>query len=397
MSATTRTRASRRDGAVRRTAGREGRLLRSADGTTTGRSSTYAWMFAVVAVLNLLGLLMVLSASSVSSLDDYKSPWYVFQRQFLWLGLGTLALILVLRIDYHRWRRCIGLLLVASGGMMALVLVPGVGVGANGATRWLGYGPLTIQPSELAKLAVIVFAADLLARRADRAYDWRLTLKPVMVVFGVFAVLLMLQPNLGTTIIMAAIVLAMLFVAGVPGKPLGVTIGLLAAGATFFAFAEPYRFRRLMAFRDPWADPLNTGFQTIQSQVGLANGGLVGTGLGEGRAKWGFLPEAHTDFIFAIIGEELGLLGALTVVALFVGLGLLGVRTALRAPDRFGMLLAAGITTWILVQAFVNIGAVVGVLPITGVPLPFVSSGGSSLLFTMAATGLLLNIARQAR
>jgi cell division protein FtsW len=244
---------------------------------------------------------------------------------------------------------------------------------------------------------VIVFAADLLARRADKAYDWRLTLKPVMAVFGVFAVLLMLQPNLGTTIILAAIVLALLFVAGVPGKPLGVTVGLLAAGATFFAVAEPYRFRRLMAFRDPWADPLNTGFQTIQSQVGLANGGLLGTGLGEGRAKWGFLPEAHTDFIFAIVGEELGLLGALTVVALFVGLGLLGVRTALRAPDRFGMLLAAGITTWILVQAFVNIGAVVGVLPITGVPLPFVSSGGSSLLFTMAATGLLLNIARQAR
>jgi cell division protein FtsW len=365
--------------------------------TATGSSSTYAWMFAVVAILNLLGLLMVLSASSVTSLDEYKTPWYLIQRQFLWVCIGTVALIVTLRIDYRRWRRWVGPVLVVAGGLMALVLVPGVGVGANGATRWLGYGPLTIQPSEMAKLAMIIFAADLLGRRAEKAYDWRLTLKPVMVVFGVFAVLLMLQPNLGTTIILATIVLVMLFVAGVPGKPLGVTVGLLVAGATFFAFAEPYRFRRLMAFRDPWADPLSTGFQTIQSQVGLANGGLLGTGLGEGRAKWGFLPEAHTDFIFAIIGEELGLLGALTVVALFLGFGLLGVRTALRAPDRFGMLLAAGITTWILVQAFVNIGAVVGVLPITGVPLPFVSFGGSSLLFTMAATGLLLNIARQAR
>jgi cell division protein FtsW len=393
----TRSRAGTPGGATRRTAGRDGRLLRSADAPVSRRSSTYAWMFAVVAILNLLGLLMVLSASSVTSLDDYQSPWYLFQRQFVWLCLGSIALIAALRIDFHRWRRWVGLLLVIAGGLMALVLVPGVGVGANGATRWLGYGPLTIQPSEMAKLAVIVFAADLLGRRAERAHDWRLTLKPVMVVFGVFAILLMLQPNLGTTIILAAIVLVMLFVAGVPGKPLALTVGVLGAAATFFAVAEPYRFRRLMAFRDPWADPLNTGFQTIQSQVGLANGGLLGTGLGEGRAKWGFLPEAHTDFIFAIIGEELGLLGALTVVALFVGLGLLGVRTALRAPDRFGMLLAAGITTWILVQAFVNIGAVVGVLPITGVPLPFVSSGGSSLLFTMAATGLLLNIARQAR
>ncbi|HEY6533545.1 MAG TPA: putative lipid II flippase FtsW, partial [Acidimicrobiales bacterium] len=389
MTTTTRSRAASRGGATRRTAGREGRLLHSTDADTTRRSSTYAWMFALVAILNLLGLLMVLSASAVTSLYEYGSSWYQLQRQFIWLLIGSVALIVTLRIDYHRWRRLVGPLLVVSGGLMALVLVPGLGVSVNGASRWLGYGQLRIQPSEMAKLAVLVFAADLLGRRADKAYDWRLTLKPVMVVFAVFAGMLMLQPNLGTTIILATIVLVMLFVAGVPGKPLAVTVGVLGAGATFFAFAEPYRFRRLMAFRDPWADPLNTGFQTIQSQVGLANGGLLGTGLGEGRAKWGFLPEAHTDFIFAIIGEELGLLGALTVVALFVGLGLLGMRTALRAPDRFGMLLATGITTWILVQAFVNIGAVVGVLPITGVPLPFVSSGGSSLLFTMAATGLL--------
>jgi cell division protein FtsW len=302
-----------------------------------------------------------------------------------------------MRIDYHRWRRLTGLLLLVAFGLMVAVLVPGVGVAANGARRWVGYGQLTVQPAEVAKLAMILFAANLLAKRADKVHDWRLTLKPVILVFGGFAVLLMAQPNLGTTMILAAIVLVMLFVAGVQGKPLAVVGGAMVAGATAFAFLEPFRFRRLMAFRDPWADPLNTGFQTIQSQVGLANGGLLGTGLGEGRAKWGFLPEAHTDFIFAIIGEELGLLGALTVVALFVAIGLLGVRTALRAPDRFGMLVAVGVTTWILVQAFVNIGAAVGALPITGVPLPFVSSGGSSLIFTMAATGLLLNVARQAR
>ncbi len=390
------TRTGARTGASRRTAGREGRLLRAAD-TPRGRSSTFTWMFALVAILNLVGLLMVLSASTVTSLYEYGSPWYQFRRQFMWLLIGSAAMVLALRVDYRSWRRRVNLLLLVAGGLMVLVLVPGVGVNVNGSSRWLGYGSFSIQPSELAKLAVIVFAADLLARRAGKAHDWRLTLKPVMFVFLVFALMLMAQPNLGTTIILATILLAMLFVAGVPGKPLAVTAGVLVSFAAAFAVLEPYRFRRLMAFRDPWADPLNTGFQTIQSQVGLANGGLFGTGLGEGRAKWGFLPEAHTDFIFAIIGEELGLVGALTVVALFVALGLLGVRTALRAPDRFGMLVAAGVTTWILVQAFINMGAVVGVLPITGVPLPFVSSGGSSLIFTMAATGLLLNIARQAR
>jgi cell division protein FtsW len=361
------------------------------------RGSSFGWLFAIVVVLNLFGLLMVLSASAVTALYEYGSPWYQFQRQFMWLSIGSVALLVALRIDYRRWRRLSGWLLAASVGLLVLVLVPGLGVNVNGSSRWLGYGQLRMQPSEMAKLAVVLFVADLLARRGDKVRDWRLGLKPVMVVFFVVAVLFLLQPNLGTTVILATVVLIMLYVAGTPLRPLGVTVGILGVGAVVLAFIEPYRFRRLMAFRDPWADPLNTGFQTVQSQTGIANGGLLGTGLGEGRAKWGFLPEAHTDFIYAIIGEELGLLGALTVVGLFVALGLLGVRVALRAPDRFGMLVATGVTAWILVQAFVNVGAVVGVLPITGVPLPFVSAGGSSLVFTMAAAGILLNIARQAR
>lgn len=377
-------------------AGRRGRRPEVA-ATDTRAGSSFVWLFAIVAVLNLIGLLMVLSASAVTSLYDYGSPWYQFQRQFMWLSLGSVALLVTVRIDYRRVRRLAVPAVGLSVGLLVLVLVPGVGVDANGATRWLGYGPLSFQPSELAKLAMVLFAADLLARRGERVRHWRLGLVPVMVVFAPVALLFLLQPNLGTTIILATVLLVMLLVAGAPLKPLGLAVGVLTAGAALLAFAEPYRFRRLMAFRDPWADPLNTGFQTIQSQTGIANGGLLGTGLGEGRAKWGFLPEAHTDFIFAIIGEELGLLGALTVLGLFVALGLLGVRTALRAPDRFGMLLATGVTAWILVQAFVNIGAVVGVLPITGVPLPFVSAGGSSLLITMVGAGLLLNIARQGR
>jgi cell division protein FtsW len=192
-------------------------------------------------------------------------------------------------------------------------------------------------------------------------------------------------------------VLAVLFSAGAPLGSLAGWGALGAGGAVLAAMAESYRRRRVLAFLDPWADPLNTGYQTIQSQVSLASGGWFGVGLGASRAKWGFLPYAHTDFIFAIVGEELGILGATMVVGLFCAIGYLGVRTAVRAPDRFGQLLAVGITTWLCGQAFVNIGAVIGILPITGVPLPFVSYGGSSLVATMAAAGVLLNICRQAR
>jgi len=361
------------------------------------RSKTYVGLLAIVATLNLLGLVMVLSASSVVSLDEYGSSWYVVVRQAMWLGFGTAACVVVLRLDYHRWRRPALPALVLSGGLLALVLVPGVGITVNGASRWLGYGPFSLQPSELAKLTVLLFAADLLARRAAWMEDTRVTLVPVTVVLGIVTVLLMFQPNLGTTLIMGAIVLSLLFVAGTPLVPLS---GLAVAGAvvaTALALWAPYRRARVLAFLDPWADYENTGYQNIQSLVGVASGGITGIGLGESRAKWGSLPYAHTDFIFAIIGEELGLLGALFVVSLFVGLCLLGARAALLAPDRFGMLLAAGVTVWFGAQAFVNIGAVTGILPITGVPLPFVSYGGSSLLVSMVGAGLLLNVARQAR
>ena len=352
-------------------------------------------LLAVVGALNLLGLVMVLSASSVSALDRYGSAWYVVMRQGLWLLAGTVACVVVIRVDYHRWRRWSVPALAVSGVLLALVLVPGIGVSVNGATRWLGYGSFSLQPSELAKLTVLLFVADLLARRAAWMSDVRLTLVPTAVVFGVVALLLMLQPNLGTTIVMGSIVLSLLWVAGTPFIPLAglTTAGALVAGA--LALWAPYRRARVLSFLDPWSDYQNTGYQGIQSLVGVASGGLTGTGLGESRAKWGFLPEAHTDFIFAIIGEELGLVGTLLVVGLFVALCVLGARAALLAPDRLGMLLAAGITMWFGAQAFVNIGAVIGILPITGVPLPFVSYGGSSLLFSMIGAGLLLNVARQ--
>ena len=359
------------------------------------RSRTFGGLLGVIVALNLFGLVMVLSASSVSALDTYGSSWYIALRQLVWLVVGTAACVVVMRRDYHQWRRWSLPALALTGVLLGLVLVPGIGMNVNGASRWLGAGPFQLQPSELAKLTILLFACDLLARRAAWMADLRLTLVPVGVVFGGVAFLLMLQPNLGTTLVIGAIVLSVLYVAGAPLLPLiGTGIGG-ALVATGLALGASYRRARVLAFLDPWADPQNTGYQNIQSLVGIASGGLTGVGLGESRAKWGFLPYAHTDFIFAIVAEELGLLGALVVVGFFVALCVLGAKAASQAPDRFGMLLAAGVTAWFGVQAFVNIGAVIGILPITGVPLPFVSYGGSSLVFSMVGAGLLLNVARQ--
>ena len=360
------------------------------------RPALYLALAFLIAVFNLLGLVMVMSASSVVARDDYGSAWYFVVRQAAWAAGGAVALLVIARIDYHRWRRSAGPLLVASLLLLALCLVPGVGVTTNGASRWIGSGSFTFQPSEVAKLAVLVWVADLLARRAAYMRNTRATLRPVIVVLAAVATLVMLQPNLGTTIVIAGIALALCFVAGAPIGALAgwATFGLTAA--TALALAAPYRRARVLTFLDPWADPMDKGYQNIQSLVGLGSGGVFGEGLGASRAKWGYLPYAHSDFIFAIIGEELGLIGATAVVGLFVLLGIVGVRIALHAPDRLGLLLAIGVTAWFCTQAFVNIGAVIGILPITGVPLPFVSAGGSSLVFGMAGAGLLLSVARQA-
>lgn len=393
------TKAGARRPVARASTDRRGPLTRRRRGAgpVGRRSPTFLFLLAIVVILNLIGLVFVLSASAVTALYEYGSSWYHFKRQVIWILLGSVAMVVVMRVDYHRWRARTGLLLIGAGALMVAVLVPGLGVNVNGSSRWLGYGFARIQPSEFAKLAVLLWVADLLARRADKVGNWRVTLLPVLVVFGSFAALLMLQPNLGTTIILGSIVFFMLYVSGVAAKPLVGTFAIGGVLATMAATLESYRRRRLLGFIDPWKDVANTGYQTIQAQVAISHGGVVGSGLGQSRAKYGFLPFAHTDFIYAIIADETGLLGALIVVALFIALGVAGIRTAMRAPDRYGMLIATGVTGWLLIQAFVNIGAVVGVLPITGVPLPFVSFGGSSLVVTMAAMGLLLSVARQAR
>jgi cell division protein FtsW len=286
-------------------------------------------------------------------------------------------------------------LLVVAVATLVLVLVPGIGIEVDGGRRWLGAGSWRFQPSEIAKLALLVYVADVMTRRARNVGEWEQVLRPILLVSGLVAGLVIIEPDLDSTIVLALIVMGILTVGGLPFRMLTkvtLTGAFLAAVASF---AEPYRRDRMLAFFHPSQDTSNTGYQIRQSLIALGSGGVSGVGLGAGRAKWMFLPNAHTDFIFAIIGEELGLIGCLIVIGLFAGFGLVGLRIARRAPDRFGMLLAAGVTAWVVGQAAINLGAVVAVLPVSGIPLPFLSAGGSALVFTMLGAGILANIARQ--
>jgi cell division protein FtsW len=361
------------------------------------RPPNYLLLAATVGVLNVVGSVMVLSASSVASLTDYGSAWYFFQRQALWTAVGAAAFMITARIDYHAWRRWVRPLLVVSGVLLVAVLIPGIGVEVAGSRRWIGTGFLRFQPTEIAKLALLIFAADVLSRRVKELHDWRRVLRPVLIVLAAFAALVLREPDLDSTIVLTLIAFTVLIVGGVRLRHVAVVGSVAAVAGTLLALSEPYRRARMFAFLNPSADASSAGYQISQSLIAIGSGGWTGVGLGAGRAKWSFLPNAHTDFIFAIIGEELGLLGCLLVVGLFVAFAVLGTRAALRAPDRFGTLLAAGVTAWVVGQAAINIGAAIGLLPVSGIPLPFVSFGGSALVFTMAAAGILGNVARQAR
>jgi cell division protein FtsW len=361
------------------------------------RPPNYLLLAATIGVLNVVGAVMVLSASSVSSLTDYGSAWYFFQRQIAWTAVAVAAFMITARIDYHSWRRWVRPLLLVSGALLFVVLIPGIGIEVAGSRRWLGTGALRFQPTEIAKLALLVFAADVVARRAKELHDWRRVLRPVLLVMALLGALVLREPDLDSTIVLMLIAFTVLIVGGVRLRHLAVVGSVTAVAGTLLALSEPYRRARMFAFLNPSSDASSTGYQISQSLIAVGSGGLTGVGLGAGRAKWLFLPNAHTDFIFAIIGEELGLLGCTLVVALFVAFAVLGTRAALRAPDRFGTLLAAGVTAWVVGQAAINIGAVIGLLPVSGIPLPFVSFGGSALVFTMAAAGILGNVARQER
>lgn len=357
-----------------------------------GVSRSIGFVLVPVVLLIVVGLGALLSASSVVGLRESGDGLYYFKRQLVWLVAGVVAMVVAALVPLRWWRRMSFPLFVGSVVLLAAVMA--FGVRANGATRWLIMGPVSVQPSEIAKLTTVLFLATLVSRRQHRMDRLWAFLLPLLGSVGLVGALVMAQPDLGTTLLVAAGGFAIVLASA---APLGLVLGSAVAGsgiAFALAYSSPYRWARVTAFLDLHSDPLGTSYQAVQSLVALGTGGLWGVGLGASRARWSFLPNAHTDFVFAILGEETGLAGSLSVIALFTVFTVAGLAVALRCTDLFGRLAAVGITTWLSVQAIVNIGGVTGVLPITGVPLPFVSFGGSALVISLVAVGVLVSVAR---
>ncbi len=355
------------------------------------------WLVASVLGLCGVGLVMVYSSSAVVAFEQFQDAAYFFKRQLAWFALGCVAMVVSSRIHYTAWRRWAALLLLASVGLLGAVLVPGVGEVTGGARRWIVVGPFRMQPVELAKFSLVVYLSHFLANRQERVRRFLHGLVPPVAFTGLLAALVLRQPDMGSAVVLVGITGAVLFCAG---ARVGHLLGLAAVAvpvAVHVALGEAYRRQRILAFLDPWRDSLGSGFHVIQSLVAVASGGLLGAGLGQSRQKFFYLPERHTDFIFAILAEELGLAGVVAVAGLYGVFVARTYRAALRAPDRYGALLAAGVGAWVAAQAGMNMGVATGLLPVTGVPLPFVSFGGSSLVVLMAASGVCLNLSQYAR
>lgn len=350
----------------------------------------------IVAVFVMLGLVMVLSATSANQVGRESSPYSVFNRQLMWAGLGLVGLVVATKVSYQRWRSFVVFgTILAAGGMM-LPFVPGLGATINDANSWVRFGTFGFQPSEFLKLAAIAFLADMFARHRDELHEPRRGVVPLAVVAFGCAGVSFVQGDLGSAIVLAAVVLAVGLIAGVPMVHVA-TISLVGAmGATIAIVSDPRRFSRLTAFRDIEGNKEHLAWQSWQGLLSIANGGMTGSGIGGSNSKLGYLPLAHSDFIFAVVADELGFIGSVAVIGGFALLVWFGIQTALAAPDQFGLILAGGISVWFGVQAIVNLGGVVGLMPVTGLTLPFFSAGGTSLFTSMVAAGLLLNVARRA-
>jgi cell division protein FtsW len=359
--------------------------------------ATDRWLLVLTLALLCGGVAMVLSASSVWALDQHGNAYYFFGRQVVFAIGGLVAMAVLARVDYRHLYRHAPAAAVGVVVLMLLVLVPHVGVSVQGARRWISLGPLgTLQPSELGKLVLAVFVAQWVDRRQGaRLWSFNEGLLPFAIMTAGVMAILMLQRDLGTAVVMSAIFVSIYFAGGGRKRHVALLLGAMLVAFSLLILLESYRQQRLTTFLDPFKDPLGAGYQQSQALIGLGSGGIFGVGIGHSVQKYFWLPEAHTDFIFAIIGEETGLVGATAVLAAFVLLTIRGYRAAMRAPDRFGVMVATGITTWIGFQALVNMGTVTSTIPATGVPLPFISSGGTALAVTLAAMGVLLNVAAQ--
>ncbi len=356
---------------------------------------SYQLVIGATALLLGFGLVMVLSASSVLSYEQYGSSYYIFGKQAMWAGIGIPMAWIASRMSVRLMRWFAYPLMVGSIALICLTYIPGVGVEVHGNQNWLSFGgPVTIQPSEIAKLAIVIWAADLYARKEKLLDDWKHLLIPMVPATGLVVALVVGQRDVGTALVLFAIVLGMLWVVGAPARLFVGTALVLLGVAFYLASSDAERVERLTTFVDPMSDLRGDGWQAAHGFFALATGQFWGVGLGASRQKWGSLPEAHTDFIFAVIGEETGLFGTMVVLGLFMILGYAGFRIASRAREPFARYAAAGITVWLLSQALINIGMVLGLLPVIGIPLPLVSYGGSALLPTLIALGMLSAFAR---
>jgi cell division protein FtsW len=354
-------------------------------------------LLVVAALLTAIGIVMVFSASSAVAYTQYHDATYYLKRELLWAAIGIVALVIGMRMDYTKVRPLtLGVLIVALV-LLAAVLVPGLGFIEGGARRWFALGPLTFEPSEFGKLALVLFLAGLFASRHDGAGSFPKAGFWALAAVGACFVLVMREPDLGTATLYLLTTFVMLFVAGAPLLQLALEVAIAVPALFAYITASHYRRERFLSFLHPWNDPKGTGYHIIQSLYALGSGGLFGLGLGQSRQKFGYLPAQHTDFIFAIIGEELGFVGAALVVLLFLVFAYRGIRIAMRAEDRFGFYLASGLTASIALQALMNIGVVTASWPVTGVPLPFISYGGTSLVVTLFSVGLLASVSRGQR
>lgn len=355
----------------------------------------YGFLFSSITILVVLGLIMVLSASNVLSYQQNDgNGYYIFIKQSILASIGFGMLLIASRIDPRIYRKFAGTAMIAAFGLLVAVLIPGIGSGVHGQRNWIVFAGFQFQPSEFAKFAMVLWTAKLLTDRHDQINGWRTLLMPFAPVTGAMIVLIVLEGDLGTAMILMAIMAGMLWVAGAPKKVFAAMGAMVLMAIFMLSLAAPYRMQRFMTWLDPGSDPTGAGWQIIHGHYALATGGWWGVGLGGSREKWGFLPEAQTDFILAVLGEELGIVGTLSTLMLFACITFFVIRIAMRSQDRFVQLASAGVGLWIIAQVLLNVGAVLGALPIAGVPLPLVSNGGSSMIVTLAAFGMVLAFAR---
>lgn len=364
-----------------------------------GKTRSAPDLILLIVTLSILaiGIVMVYSASAVLSIHEHGESFYFVKRQLLFAVLGILAMITTMNVSYISWKPYANWGLLIGFALLVIVLIPGIGVIRGGARSWLGIASFGIQPSEFMKMAIILFLAKRLSGDSTLITEFRQGLLPSLAIMGGALGLIMLQPDLGTGVVLVGASILIIYSAGARIAHLGGLALVGLAGLVGLILAAPYRMKRITGFLDPWQDPLGTGYQIIQSLYAIGPGGFVGLGLGMSRQKYSYLPEPQTDFIFSIIGEELGFIGGSLVIVLFALLVWRGMRIAITAPDTFGSLLAVGIVGMIAVQVIINIGVVIGMFPVTGITLPLISYGGSSLTLMLTSIGILLNISRYSR